>query len=60
MAFRVGSLDRRDCHVFFFPNSLSDRGSYFKYRGEGSRIFWIRFGGGLSGRVSSECVYGYG
>ena len=31
------------CHS---PNSFSYRGSYFKYRGEGSQIFWIRFGGG--------------
>lgn len=26
------------------PNSFSYGGSYFKYRGEGSQIFWIRFG----------------
>ena len=60
VAFRVGSLDRRDCHVFFFPNSLSDRGSYFKYRGERVRRFFGFVLGGLLGRVSSECVYGYG
>ena len=45
---------------FFSPNSFSYRGSYFKYKGEGSQILWIRFGRGLSGRVSaevsSECV----
>ena len=29
----------------FSPNSFSYRGSYFKYRGEGSQILWIRFGG---------------
>ena len=37
----------------FSPNSFSYRGSYFKYRGEGSQILWIRFGG-VSGRVLSE------
>ena len=31
--------------VLHSPNSFSFRGSYFKYRGEGSQIFWIRFGG---------------
>ena len=39
------------------PNSFSHSGSYFKYRGEGSQIFRIRFGGGLSGRVSSEASF---
>ena len=28
----------------FSPNSCSSKGSYFKYRGKGSQIFWIRFG----------------
>ena len=32
--------------VWFSPNSFSYRGSYFKCRGEGSQVFWIRFGGG--------------
>ena len=32
--------------VNFPSNSFSYRGSYFKYRGEGSQILWIRFGGG--------------
>ena len=40
--------------VVFSPNSFSYRGSCFKYRGEGSQMFWMRLGGGLSGRVSSE------
>ena len=32
--------------AFFFPNSFSSRGSYFKLGGEGSQILWIRCGGG--------------
>ena len=45
-------------YEFFYSslNSFSYRGSYFKCRGEGSQIFWIRFGG-LSGRVSSEVSF---
>ena len=45
-------------YLYFFPQialaCFCYRGSYFKYRGEDSQIFWIRFGGGLPGRVSSE------
>ena len=51
-SFRV-SESSSDLCVCFSPNALAIRGSYFKYRGEGSQIYWIRFGG-LSGRVSSE------
>ena len=29
----------------FSLNSFSYKGSYFKFRGEGSQIFWICFGG---------------
>ena len=32
--------------ILLFPNSFSYRGSYFKLGGEGSRILWIRCGGG--------------
>jgi len=38
-------------NLFLSPNRITIRGSYFKYTGEGSQIFWIRFGGGLSGVV---------
>ena len=27
----------------FFPNSFGYKDPYFKYRGEGSQIFWIYF-----------------
>ena len=37
------------------PNSFSYRGSYFKYRGEGSQIFWIRFGGGCRAGCRPRC-----
>ena len=48
------------------PNSFSCKGSYLKYRDEGSQIFWIWFGGGcragcrLRDRLmfSWWCVYG--
>ena len=33
-------------HFSYSPNSFCYRGSYFKYRGEGSHIFWICFGVG--------------
>ena len=42
---------------FFSPNSFRYRGSYFKYRGEGSQILWIRFGGAV-GQGVVWCVYG--
>ena len=41
----------------FSPNSFRYRGSYFKYRGEGSQILWIRFGGAV-GQGVVWCVYG--
>ncbi len=36
-------------HDAISPNSFSYSGSYFKYRGECTQIFWIRFGGLPSG-----------
>ncbi len=42
-------------HFLFSPNSFSYRGSYFKYRGEGSQIFWIRFGGGCRAGCRPRC-----
>ena len=47
----------------FSPNSCSERGSYFKYRGKGSQTFWIRFGGAvgqgvvLGPRCRQMCVW---
>ena len=41
----------------FSLNSFSYKGSYFKFRGEGSQIFWICLGG-LPGRVPFDEVHG--
>ena len=41
--------------LFISPNSFSYRGSYFKYRGEGSQNFWIRFGGGCRAGCRPRC-----
>ena len=41
-----------------FPsNGFNYKGSYFKFRGEGSQIFWICFVG-LSGKVPCDEVHG--
>ena len=45
--FGQSSISRNLC---ISPNSFSYRGSYFKYRGEGMKIFWICFGGGGVGQ----------
>ena len=38
----------REASFSFIPQiALSYRCSCFKYRGEGSQIFWIRFGGAV-------------
>ena len=41
----------------FSPNALAIRGSYFKYRGEGSQIYWIRFGGAVGQGVVRGVVW---
>ena len=63
-SFRV-SESSSDLCVCFSPNASAIRGSYFKYRGEGSQIYWIRFGGavgqgvvrGVVWRLVGDCLW---